>query len=160
METKALDSIFVTLKTKRLSETIEESIKDLILSGKITVGSKLPTEPEMSRQFGVSMVTIREALRGLEILGIIQKKRGKGGGIFVTQTGKEAVDGVLQNYFSLSEYSSEDIGVARSIIEPNAAAIAARKINAAEINILENIVNKCEDIVNRKGNGFEVHPKS
>jgi GntR family transcriptional repressor for pyruvate dehydrogenase complex len=155
MEIRTLVNIkFRALKTKRLSETVEESIKDSILSGKIAVGHKLPTEPEMSKQFGVSMVTIREALRGLETLGIVQKKRGKGGGTFVAQTGKDVVKDVLQNYFSLDEYSTEEIGVARCAIEPKCAAIAARNIRADEIKSLENIVKLCENKINKKKDDF------
>ena len=80
---------FRPVKIRRLSETIETSIKDSILAGDLEVGSKLPTEKEISRQFGVSIVTLREALRGLEAYGVIEKKRGKDGGIFVAQNQRD-----------------------------------------------------------------------
>ncbi len=52
---------FQRLKIRRLSEIVEGYIKDMILSGELKPGQKLPPEKEMSKQFGVSSVTIREA---------------------------------------------------------------------------------------------------
>lgn len=50
----------------RASEYIERNIAESILAGKLKAGDRLPTEKEMARKFGVSLVTLREALRALE----------------------------------------------------------------------------------------------
>jgi len=74
-----IDTKFHPITYRRLSEIIEDSVKDSILNGKLQVGDKLPAEREISKQFNVSMVTVREALRVMETEGIINKKRGATG---------------------------------------------------------------------------------
>ena len=82
---------FQPIKVERVSEVIENRIKALILGGEIKPGDRLPTEKELSTQFGVSLVTVREALRGLETFGVIRKQRGRGGGIVVTEIESNSV---------------------------------------------------------------------
>ena len=62
----------------RASEYIERKIAESILAGKLKARDRFPTEKEMARQFGVSLVTLREALRGLEIFGLIEKEKRTG----------------------------------------------------------------------------------
>jgi GntR family transcriptional repressor for pyruvate dehydrogenase complex len=76
--------IFKPVHAMRISGQIEKKIKDAILEGRLKSGDRLPTEKEMAEQFGVSVVTLREALRALEIFGLIEKRKGQGGGIFVS----------------------------------------------------------------------------
>ncbi len=60
---------FEPLPHIRASELIEERIKQAIFDGKLKPGDKLPTEKQIAQQFGVSMVTLREALRDYKFLG-------------------------------------------------------------------------------------------
>jgi GntR family transcriptional regulator, transcriptional repressor for pyruvate dehydrogenase complex len=83
---------FESVKIRRATDIIENRISRMILNGTIKPGEKLPTEKELSDQFDVSVVTVRQALRGLEVTGMIEKKRGKGGGIYITEIDKSAVD--------------------------------------------------------------------
>ena len=136
---------FQPLKIRRLSETIEESIKDLITAGELEVGSKLPTEKEISRQFGVSVVTVREALRGLEAYGIIEKKRGKDGGIFVTDHQRDFARNALQNFLISQKFTAEHLNEVRRIIEPVCAGIVAGRINAEELKDIEANIKYCEN---------------
>ena len=128
---------FQPIKVRRLSEIVETSIRDLILNGEIKPGDKLPTEKEISKQFGVSSVTVREALRGLEAYGFIEKKKGKGGGIFVIPTGGDAVKIPLYNFLRAKKFSSSHLTQLRKIIEPDAAEIAASQIRPHEITQIE-----------------------
>lgn len=72
---------FESLKIKRATDIIENRISNMIIKGIIKPGEKLPTEKELSEQFDVSIVTVREALRGLEVAGLIEKKRKRWGNI-------------------------------------------------------------------------------
>ncbi len=139
---------FAPLKTKRLSQLIEDSIKDMILIGELSPGSRLPNEQELSRQFGVSTVTIREALRGLEAFGVIQKKRGKGGGIFVAQAEKQVVGDVIQSFLSINKTSSADINEVRAMLEPKTAKLAAARITKSDLKQLENNIISCQKKIN------------
>ena len=130
---------FQPLKIRRLSEMIENSIKDLIISGELKAGSKLPSEKEIRRQFDVSVVTVREALRDLEAYGVIQKKRGKDGGIFVTKNERDVVINAVQSFLSQKNFSANNLSEVRIIIEPAAVRVAADQITQPELKDIEDV---------------------
>jgi GntR family transcriptional regulator, transcriptional repressor for pyruvate dehydrogenase complex len=137
-----MDAIsFQPIKIRRLSEMIESSIKDFIITGALKSGYKLPNEKEIANQFGVSSVTVREALRGLEAFGVIHKKRGRGGGIFVgpDDSGLEKATNSPPNLLTSGKYSAKDIGEVRRILEPAIARIAALNIPKKNLNPLKKI---------------------
>ncbi|GGC76383.1 hypothetical protein GCM10007216_03670 [Thalassobacillus devorans] len=69
--------------SKTISKEIVEIIKDNLVNGELKPGDKLPTEKELIEQLGVSRTPVREAIKILESLGVIQIKRGEG--MFVTE---------------------------------------------------------------------------
>ena len=69
-------------RTARLSTSVRDLIADRISSGAIRPGSRLPPEPELAEELGVSRATLREALRSLEEDGSLHRLRGRG--TFVT----------------------------------------------------------------------------
>lgn len=74
-----------TLNQEGLAKQIADSIRSAIVTGKILVGERLPTENELAEKFGVSRPTVREALKRLAAQNLIRSKRGPAGGSFVTQ---------------------------------------------------------------------------
>ena len=75
----------------RVSESIVRRIKDGISKGRLTAGHRLPAEREMARQFKTSRVSVREAYRSLEELGVLRIRRGADGGAFIMQVDHEPV---------------------------------------------------------------------
>ncbi len=134
---------FRPLKHRRLSGMIEDSIKDMILTGQISVGSKLPPEKLLGKQFGVSAVTMREALRGLETIGIVAKKRGKGGGVFVTQAESHVVKDAVQVFLSSGKFSARHLNDVRRVIEPATVRMATSEITAEELAEIEANIQYC-----------------
>jgi GntR family transcriptional regulator, transcriptional repressor for pyruvate dehydrogenase complex len=116
----------------------------MIINGTIKPGDKLPTEKELSYQFDVSIVTIREALRGLEVSGMIEKKRGKGGGIYVTEIDNESVMKALHDFLRRQEFSAHHLAQVRLAIEPMIVKIVAAQITPEELQILEDNLAFCE----------------
>jgi len=145
-------TVFQKLKTERLPEIIENAIIDFILKEGFNLGDRLPNEKDMARQFGVSISTMREALRGLEIYGVIEKKRGKSGGIFVGNYSSFLT--VLRNFFKLNSFKNKDIHQVRQIIEPAVAEIAASCITPKNLQALEKNIKYCESKV--KGLGEDI----
>jgi len=141
---------FQTLKYRRLSELVEESIRDLILSGQLEVGKKMPTELEISRQFGVSLVTVREALRGLEALGFVERRRGRRGGIYVTGTKPDVAKSAIHFFLTSKKFSPVHLNQVRVIIEPTMVALAAKNITEDEFKRLEDNVNYCKTRIGTK----------
>ncbi len=138
------DIAFAPLKIKRLSETVESHIREFIIAEKLEPGERLPSEKELSQQFGVSAVTIREALRGLEAFGIVSKKRGKDGGIFVGETKIDSVKALLNSYFSSRDFSASQVSEVRAVIEPGTARIAAARITPEILDELRGNISLCE----------------
>ncbi len=145
---------FKPLKVRRLSELVENYIRDLILKDEIKPGQRLPTEKEISEQFGVSVVTVREALRGLEAFGLIEKRRGKDGGIFKTQSQSDSVKIALHNFLTSRHLLVRHIAEVRQIIEPLTAKIAASRITSRQIKALEKNVVYCENMIEKTGHVF------
>ena len=137
-------NIFESIHTIRISEHIQKKIRDAILAGRLKYGDRLPTEKGMAEQFGVSVVTLREALRALEIWGLIEKRRGKGGGIFVSQMDNESVKTSLGYYLSLQKLSYSHLLEVRTIIEPQVIRLVAYKLTDEQIQELEDNVAQCE----------------
>jgi GntR family transcriptional repressor for pyruvate dehydrogenase complex len=141
---------FRTIKVRRLSELVEEAISDLILSGQLTFGSRMPTEEQISKQFGVSIVTVREALRGLEAFGMIERRRGRKGGTYIVEP-KADVPKSAMHYFLISRnISPEHLSQVRAILEPATVALAVKNINKSELKKLEDNVNDCKKRINTK----------
>lgn len=74
---------FTPLKNERFFEKVARAIQREILLGNLKPGQKLPNEAELGRQFNVGRSAIREALKVLEISGLLYVKRGYNGGTFV-----------------------------------------------------------------------------
>ena len=75
----------------RVSDNLADRIKRQISSGKLTAGEKLPAEREMARRYKTSRVSVREAYRSLEELGLLAIRRGADGGAFINEMGHGAV---------------------------------------------------------------------
>jgi GntR family transcriptional regulator, transcriptional repressor for pyruvate dehydrogenase complex len=136
---------FEPLLLRRTSEYIEDKIKKSIRDGVLQSGDRLPTEKELAIQFGVSVVTLREALRGLENIGLINKKKGQKGGVFVSEIRSDAIKTSLKYFFDFKDLSAEHLYEVRKIIEPAAIKLAVRKISQVEIDKLEEYVSCSEE---------------
>jgi len=136
---------FEPLSIRRASEYIEEKIRQSIYDGALVSGDRLPTEKEMARQFEVSVVTLREALRSLENLGLIEKKKGQKGGIFVSDINSESIKTSIGHFLSFKDLSAEHLYEVRKIIEPAAIKLSVRKITHEEIEKLEENVSLSEN---------------
>lgn len=124
---------------QRLYQTISRAILGLIESGEFPEGSRLPGERELAERFGVSRVTIREAEIALETLGIISIKTGSGVYVRKRQGSAET---------ALPDITAFELTAARAVIEAEAAALAAARINDDEVLKLEALVaamSACDD---------------
>jgi GntR family transcriptional repressor for pyruvate dehydrogenase complex len=135
---------FESLKIRRATDIIENRISNMIIKGTIKPCEKLPTEKELSDQFDVSIVTIREALRGLEVAGLIEKKRGRGGGIYVTQINSDSVKMALNNYLKRRKFSAHHLAEVRLMVEPPIIRIIALQITPDELQGLQDNILYCE----------------
>jgi GntR family transcriptional repressor for pyruvate dehydrogenase complex len=107
----------------KAAELTAARIVDDIMSGGVRVGEKLPTEAEMLERYGVSRESLREALRLLEIQGILEIRRGPGGGPLVAPLNSGYLARTSSLYFHLSGATYAELFDTWATMEP---ALAAR----------------------------------
>jgi GntR family transcriptional repressor for pyruvate dehydrogenase complex len=124
----------------RVSETIVRRIKKQISEGRLATGHKLPAEREMARQFKTSRVSVREAYRSLEELGVLRIQRGADGGAFIVKVDHGLVLRSLSLVLRLGQTSHQELTEARMLIEPPIARLAALRARKEDIARLERVL--------------------
>lgn len=137
-------------KTRRVSEAIAQRIKKQIASGRLKPGRRLPAERELAERLSTSRVSVREAYRSLEELGLIQVKRGAEGGAFIADVDHEPVSRSLSLMLRLGRTSHEELTEARLLIEPPVARLAARRASGEDVERLRELVRR-QDEATRNG---------
>jgi DNA-binding FadR family transcriptional regulator len=133
---KADEQMFTPVRAVRASETIIGQIEDRIFRRELLPGDHLPPERELARQFGVSRITIRDALRSLESRGFIFVRVGAGGGAIISEPTIEAVGETLYDMLRRHQITLSELIEARNSVEPAIAEIAARNATPEDIDAL------------------------
>jgi len=109
-----------------LSSQIVAHVRDALFAGELTSGDVLGSESELSQQFGVSRMSIRDALRTLEAMGIVDIKMGSKGGATIASGDSDRFADALAIQLVLIGVSKGDVLEARAAIESMAAQLAAK----------------------------------
>jgi len=91
-------------------------------------------------EFGVSKATLREALRVLEGMGLVEIKKGIAGGVFIAEVDMRTTIHGIMNFLHFREVSVKDITMIRYLLEPPVAQIAASRIQPEDIAKLESLI--------------------
>lgn len=129
--------MFRPLKGERAFESIASQIRDEIYSEKLKPRDKLPTERELARIFNASRVSVRSALLNLEQSGLLHIKKGAGGGFFIREWNPKPVSDSLSTMLQLGRASIADLTEARTIVESQAAGLAAKRANEEDLRKIE-----------------------
>ena len=133
---------FAPIQSKRLFEEVSLKIKELIFKDILKPGDKLPSEMELGRQFQVGRQTIREALRYLELSGLITIQRGGQGGPIIENTIMNSLSDSLLDAIEISNSSAKELTYARLQIETLVLREAIKHIDDGDIaSLKENIAN-------------------
>src|SRR5512142_389420 len=119
--------LFHAVRVGRASNDIVQQIKANIFEGKLNPGDRLPSEKELIEHFGVSRITVRDAMRVLESQGLIEIKVGASGGAFVTKPSAEPVTQVLTDMLRLQGISVQELVEARLVIETSIVTLASQR---------------------------------
>jgi GntR family transcriptional repressor for pyruvate dehydrogenase complex len=111
------DSLFHPVVTGRMSQAIVDQVRALIRTGELGIGARLPSERDLCERFGVSRVTVREALRILEVNGLIEIRLGAHGGAYVTAPTTGRVGEGITDLLSMSGLSAAEVTEARAVVE-------------------------------------------
>lgn len=127
--------MFSPIKNTRVYEKVIEQIKEMIVKGTFKKGDKLPSEREMAESLQISRTSIREALRELEIMGLIESRQGEGN--FIKNSFENNLLEPLSTIFLLKESNPDEILELRNIIERGSVALAAERITDEELAEME-----------------------
>lgn len=115
----------------KVTEAIVRTLQARISRGEFKPGEQLPPERQLAELFNASRGSIREALRALELSGLIHSRQG--GGNYVAQTLPSALTVPLGNYLERQRHALLDLYEARQMLEPRLAFLAAERGTRADM---------------------------
>ncbi len=128
-----------------VAEAVARRILDRVTTGALRPGDALPPERELAVSLGVSRPSVREAIRGLAILGVVRTRQG--GGASISELDADAILGPIQFFLSLEESNVRSLYDARSLIESDVARRAAENMDEAALNRLDEILSAQEGTI-------------
>ncbi|MGI6095660.1 MAG: FadR/GntR family transcriptional regulator [Lachnospiraceae bacterium] len=122
------------IKRTKLNDEVFQQLKELLINGTWKQGEKLPSENELTEQFGVSRITIRQALQRLAALGWIETKTGKGSFVCAPDVGN--VMEQLTPLVYLDENAIYQANEFREMLDTWSAKLAALRADDADVEAL------------------------
>jgi DNA-binding FadR family transcriptional regulator len=126
----------------RISEVIVDQVRLLIRQGQLSAGDRLPSERELCERFGVSRVTVREALRVLEANGLVEIRVGARGGAFVTAPSSRMVGEGIADLITLATLSAVEVTEARMVFELGIVPLVCERATERDIEDLYEICDR------------------
>lgn len=131
---------------KRISEEIVVMVRQQITDGRLQAGDRLPSEREMSLQWAVSRMAVREGMRNLESLGMVTLRKGRAGGAFVSDGTAGLVTRSLRDMLDMGRASLAMLMESRLLIMPAVVQLACRNATAADLAALAGNVDATEEL--------------
>ncbi len=142
--TTARRAVFAPLETGGRVEAVIERLEGAISLGLIPQGEQLPRETELASALGVSTLTLREALAQLRSQGLVETRRGRGGGSFANAPASWDQDRSSHRLQTLGAYELRDLGDLNLAISGMAARRAAERASDEQIARLDSLVEAME----------------
>lgn len=127
------------ISVPRASEILADQLRDLILGGSIQPGSALPPERDLVVSSGLSRSSVRDALRVLEVEGLILTRPGRSGGSIVQRPGRESVARPMELYVKSHDIEVDSLLDCRLAVEPFLASRAARNHTQDDLKEIKDI---------------------
>jgi DNA-binding FadR family transcriptional regulator len=143
---------FTPVRAPRAFEVICTQIRDELASGALKAGDKLPPERELALQFEVSRSALREALRSLEMAGIIRNTKGAKGGAFIQSADPERIVQAMQDFVRLGDITLEELTEARIEIQDlivRYACLRGSEVDFAELEVIAEQTRDVNDVETR-----------
>ena len=143
---------FTSVKQNRMAVEIVNQLKTAILSGHFKPGERMPTERELTEQFQVSRVVVREAIRELEIKGMVQILQGPTGGAYVIDLSFDHLNNAFLDLFLCNKLSVAELIQTRILVECETARLAA-------MHVTPEAASRLQEALNAEGAGGLSHPE-
>jgi GntR family transcriptional regulator, transcriptional repressor for pyruvate dehydrogenase complex len=131
------------LRREGLTDMLVARILGLVTTGNLKPGDQLPAERRMAETFDVSRPTLREALRALAVLGVVEVRHG--GGVFVSQLEASDLLAPLTFFLTLRSTEVRKLYEARRLIEGEIAALAAERADDGAFDELDTLIAQQEE---------------
>jgi DNA-binding FadR family transcriptional regulator len=138
----AMSELFRPLTSGRMSSEIVGQIVPRIRDGTIRPGDRFPSERELSETFKVSRITVRDALRTLEVMGLIEIRVGSTGGSFVTIPSTDVVGEGLVNMMALQGVEQRELIETRTLMELAILELVIERITDEEVAHLRELCDR------------------
>jgi GntR family transcriptional repressor for pyruvate dehydrogenase complex len=142
--------MFAPITVARASSSIAEQIRSAIVNGRLAEGERLPPERELAEQFGVSRVTVRDALRALEAMGLIEVRVGARGGAFVTVPSGSVMGQTMSDMLMMQALTPDDIVEARLVVELGTVTLACARATDEDIERMRALAERAEAQIKAK----------
>jgi len=133
---------FELIRRNKVYEEVAKQIERLILN-KLNPGDKLPSERELAEMLKVSRSSIRDAIRGLELKGLVEPRQGAG--TIVRETSVDAVANPFARALERRKEMVSELLDFRRMLEPPLAARAAAHVSADEVSEMEEILQRQQE---------------
>ncbi len=130
--------------SKQKYESIADQIIQLIKNNTFSEGSRLPTEADLSQMFQVGRSSVREAIKSLQMTGIVNSLAGKG--TFVSQNAMTAISSWDLGELIVDESALSELVEIRYILEPAAASLAASRRTDEDIAGMKKAIDKMKNL--------------
>src|SRR5216683_3195339 len=150
---------FRPIHTRRAFEEICERSREQLALGMLKPGDKLPPERDLAQQLGVSRNVLREALRSLEMAGVLRLLKGVKGGAFIQKGDTSRMNEVMRDMLSLGTISVRELSEARIHVLDLAVRLACVSARQADFEGLEANIERT-DLATRDGRLLERDPGS
>lgn len=125
---------------RKRTDDIVDAIKRMIVEQGLVPGDRLPQEKDLMAQFSAGKSTVREALKALEVQGLISVRTGPGGGASIERMSEGRAMSLLSNFLFAKDVSIADIYAMRKVLEPLVAVSATARIDEAGLARLTTII--------------------
>jgi DNA-binding FadR family transcriptional regulator len=141
---------FRPIHTRRAFEEICERIREQLALGQLKPGDKLPPERDLAQQLGVSRNVLREALRSLEMAGVLRLQKGVKGGAFIREGDTSRMNVVMRDMLSLGTISVRELSEARIDVLDLVVRLACTHARQPDFEALEANIERTE-LATREG---------
>lgn len=135
-----------------LGEQVAAQLSDQITEGRWKPGERLPSESDLCATLNIGRSTLREALKSLAFVGMVQMRPGDG--TYVIGESGPTIDRILSRGLLKTEKELQDVGEARMLIECETAALAAERADAKDLNEIDLLMKEMGRSLVSGGNDF------
>lgn len=135
--------MFNPIRNTKVYEQVIDQIKDMIADGTLKKGDRLPSERSLVEQLQVSRASLREALRALEVIGLVECKQGEGN--YIKTSFENNLLEPLSIMYRLERSNPKEIWELRKTMEVEAVGLAAKRVTDVQLKELSKLLLSFND---------------